>query len=524
MDPGESSSYDEIPYGDNCFSDTHPDHLATLAGLYGLEPPPVERCRVLELGCAGGGNLIPMALENPDGVFLGVDLSPRQIAAGQAIVAELRLRNVELRAMDLATLDDRAGTFDYIICHGVYSWVPRVVRDAILAICRDRLVRNGIAYVSYNTYPGWHGRGMVRELLAFHVRRSAPALDRVERAREFLDELVRVVPDKSTAYARILRTEGVFLGGVANSYLFHEHLEETNHPLYFHEFMARAEEKGLRFVAEARTPALIDGLPPDARAALDAWADDELAAEQYLDFLCNRTFRRTLLCHAGREPSRVPSTPRVASLWVATSVVPVSDKPDTRSDAVEEFRRREDSSSVSTNNPVVKTALVELHHLRPRALAFDDLCHRISARLGPEQGGDPAAVRTALEGALLRCFLTNLVVLHTRPPRFAMEVSARPVASPLARIQARGGARVTTLRRRTAELGGFDRLALGLLDGSRDRPALLEAMAALIASGEFTIYHGDEPVRDDAVIREFLAAELGPCLERLAAMALLSVA
>src|SRR4051794_6758842 len=95
----QANSYDEIPYGDNFFPYTHPIHLATMGLIFGIEPPPLDRCRVLELGCAGGGNLLPMALELPDAQFVGIDLSPRQIAEGQAVIERLGLRNVDLRAM-----------------------------------------------------------------------------------------------------------------------------------------------------------------------------------------------------------------------------------------------------------------------------------------------------------------------------------------------------------------------------------------------------------------------------------------
>lgn len=516
------SSYDELPYGDNCFSSSHPDYLATLARLHGLVPPALEGCRVLELGCARGGNLVPMALENPTGQFVGVDLSTRQVDEARQIADELGLRNVELHALDLTRLDDRFGTFDFIVCHGVFSWVPEPVRDAVLSICRDRLAPNGIAYVSYNTYPGWHGRGMVRELLGYHSRRPGSPLEQVERARGFLEELVRVLPDKGTSHARILATEREMLRGVADSYLYHEHLEETNQPLYFHQFMARAQAKGLRFVAEAHTPALIAGLPGDARAALDQWAEDELAAEQYLDFLVNRTFRRTLLSRGDEGRTREADPARVAGLWASTYLAPVSERPDTRSESAEEFRRGEDGSSLSTNSPVSKTALVELHRVRPQALAFDDLCGRVTAALGPAAPGTEE-VRSTLQAMLLRCFLWDLAALHTRPPRFAPRADDRPRGSPLARIQARAGGRVTTLRRRSTELTDYDRMVLLSLDGARDRGAVLSALLEAVGSGEFSVCHGDEPVADPEVVREVLQAELGPSLDRLAALALLAV-
>ena len=247
-----STSYDEIPYSDNCFPYTHPDHLATVATLHGLTPPPVENCRVLELGCARGGNLIPMALGLPDGRFVGIDLSRRQIAEGHAIIEKLGLRNIDLQALSIIDVGEQTGQFDYIVCHGVYSWVPEPVRDKILAICSTNLAPSGVAYVSYNTYPGWHERGMVRELMAYHVRNTREAPDRVERARGFLEELVRVLPAETSSYARIIRSEGEFLRGVSNTYVYHEHLEETNHPEYFHEFIGQARAKGLSFLAEAR--------------------------------------------------------------------------------------------------------------------------------------------------------------------------------------------------------------------------------------------------------------------------------
>lgn len=153
-----STSYDEIPYSDNCFPYTHPDHLATVATFHGLTPPPVRNCRVLELGCARGGNIIPMALGLPEGRFLGIDLSSRQIAEGRSIIEKLGLQNIDLQTLGITDIGENSGLFDYIVCHGVYSWVPDQVRDKILAICSENLAPSGVAYVSYNTYPGWHER------------------------------------------------------------------------------------------------------------------------------------------------------------------------------------------------------------------------------------------------------------------------------------------------------------------------------------------------------------------------------
>ena len=518
-----STSYDEIPYSDNCFPYTHPDHLATVATLHGLTPPPVENCRVLELGCARGGNLIPMALGLPNGRFVGIDLSRRQIAEGHAIIEKLGLRNIDLQTLSIIDVGEQTGQFDYIVCHGVYSWVPGPVRDKILAICSTSLAPSGVAYVSYNTYPGWHERGMVRELMAYHVRNTREAPDRVERARGFLEELVRVLPAETSSYARIIRSEGEFLRGVSNTYVYHEHLEETNHPEYFHEFIGQARAKGLSFLAEARTPGLIDNLSPEARLAIEHWASDDVAREQYLDFLCNRTFRRTLLCHETAGRRRPSLTEVLASMTISTGVKPVSPAPDVVSDAPEQFRRPEGAETVTTNNPLTKAALVTLYQAQCRSLPFQAIWDKVRSRLGArfnEIAGEEEGRRNLGE-SLLRCFGSGLLDFHVHPPRFASEPGERPVASPLARLQAETEETVTNLRGRAVQLDDFHGLVLQRLDGTRDLSQLVEEIKSLFLAGDFTIEQGGQPVRDPAMIEAMIGPEIEPTVRRLAGLALL---
>lgn len=518
-----STSYDEFPYSDNCFPYTHPDHLAAVATLHGLAPPPVRNCRVLELGCARGGNLIPMALGLPDGRFMGIDLSSRQIAEGRAIIEKLGLRNIDLQSLSITDVDESFGLFDYIVCHGVYSWVPEHVRDKILAICSENLVPSGVAYVSYNTYPGWYERGMVRELMAYHVRNSKEALDRVERARAFLEELVQVMATETSSYARIIRSEGEFLRGASNTYVYHEHLEETNQPMYFHEFIGRARAKGLSFLAEARTPGLIDNLSPEARSAIDHWASDAVTREQYLDFLCNRTFRRTLLCHEATD-RRPPGLSEVlASMTISTGLKPVSPTPDVVSDAPEQFCRPEGAETVTTNNPLTKAALITLYEAQCRSLPFHTLWDGVRSKLGSRlyEIATEEEGKANLGESLLRCFGSGLLDFHVYPPRFASEPGQRPVASPLARLQAEEEESVTNLRGRSVQLDEFHRLVLRLLDGTRDQSQLLAQIRSLFLGGEFTIEQGGQPVRDPAMIKAMIAPEIEPTIRRLAGLALL---
>jgi SAM-dependent methyltransferase len=201
------TSYDLVPYWGHPYRESHPDQLATVARLFGLTTPAVDKARVLELGCASGANLIPAAVSVPGATFLGIDLSLRQIDEGRRTIAALGLANIELVQGSIDTIGAEHGQFDYIICHGVYSWVPRNIQDHILRVCSRNLAAEGIAYVSYNTYPGWFMRGMVRRMMGFHARRFADPATQLEQARALLDFLSRASTGVDATYHALLSRE-----------------------------------------------------------------------------------------------------------------------------------------------------------------------------------------------------------------------------------------------------------------------------------------------------------------------------
>lgn len=223
-------SYDAIPYQSTPLTDTHPAHLAVIGRLFGLETADPDRCRVLELGCASGGNLVPLAWNLPESSFLGLELSARQAAEGAESVRALGLGNIEIRQGDILTFDAGTERFDYIIAHGVYSWVPEPVRERLLALCGELLAPNGVAYISYNTLPGWRMKGMLRDMLLHHVRGvDDPAL-RLQGAHDLLAFLDTATAGLEALSARFLREEIAHLRTAHPSYLYHEYLETFNEP------------------------------------------------------------------------------------------------------------------------------------------------------------------------------------------------------------------------------------------------------------------------------------------------------
>ncbi|HEY9419994.1 MAG TPA: class I SAM-dependent methyltransferase, partial [Thermoanaerobaculia bacterium] len=356
-------SYERVPYTSGSIPSSHPDNLAVRALLFGLEPPDLQHVRVLELGCADGGNLVPMASELPEGRFLGLDLSPRQIATGKERLKALGIGNVELRAMSILDVDASLGEFDYILVHGVFSWVTPEIQDAILRICRENLAPRGVAYVSYNTFPGWHQRQMVREMMLYHTRGIEDLYEQSERSLGLLGFLAEASAKGDELHGRFLQARFEHLSGYRDrpSYLIHEYLEESNNPLYFHRFMEMAGRHGLQYIADAENDlGEIDLLPPAVAERLRSLARDRIELEQHFDFIANRTFRRSLLCREGLPLEELAMVPeRMRRFHAASPVRPDTESPDVRSLAGVTFRSEKDRT-FTVSHPPTKALLVAL--------------------------------------------------------------------------------------------------------------------------------------------------------------------
>jgi methyltransferase-like protein/SAM-dependent methyltransferase len=516
----QASSYDEVPYESYPYAQTHPDRLATIARLFRMRPASIDRCRVLELGCAAGGNLIPMAVQLPGSRFVGIDLSARQIADGRQVVADLQLSNIELEHRSILDLDERLGPFDYIVCHGVYSWVPDAVREKILAVCASLLQPQGVAYVSYNTYPGWHMSGMIRDMLRYHARRFGRPQDAVAQSRALLNFLAEAVAEENSAYSILLKEGLEVFGKVSDSYLLHEYLEDVNEPLYFHEFVERLGRHGLQYLAEAEVHAMMpERLGSKIAATLEKLSSEFIEMEQFLDFVRNRKFRQTLICHAGVALKRKVGAEVLRSLYVASALRPVSHQPDLRSEAAETFRRT-DGRTALTTEPLLKAALVHLAEHWPQAVPFAELTAAACAALGPNK--HPGAPSEELLGkALLQLYAANLVELRTWRPPFTCRVAACPQASALARLQAAAGAAVTNLRHERIALNILERLVLQQLDGRHDGSALLDHLTELAARGTLEIKQEGVVLESPEARRAVLSDQLDTCLAGLAKQALL---
>lgn len=438
--------YDLVRYESAPVEQAHPDRSAVLALLHGMSPAPVERCRMLELGCGIGAHLLPLALTLPGSRFLGIDLSRSAVEAARSRAAALGARNLDFERRDILEVGPEIGEFDYIVAHGVYSWVPGPIRDKVLAIARASLAPQGVAYISYNAFPGCHTRLMLREMMLWQTAGITDPELKLKHAYALLNLLCDSPKQELAKEAADARARSPYL-------LFHDDLSEDFFPVYFEQFIQHAAAHGLQFLADADFPSMqLSSQTAEAAGAIrTAAGGNPIREQQYLDFLECRRFHGTLLCRTEVPLRRTPADGPVRAMYVATSAEQTAEG---------EFCGPR-GARMQTNLEYAIAALRYLAERRPAAVPYQELLAAV---------GKPDPVLAAL---LLKLFSAGLVSLHTIPSKFTIEPGECPQAFALARLQAACDGFVTNLRHRPIELADEkSRRAVTLMDGTRDHHAL----------------------------------------------------
>ena len=424
---------------------------------------------MLELGCGDGGNALSIGQSLPGAQVLGIDAAAAAIERGAALASAAGLDDrVELRTATFEQLDpEQLDRFDYVVAHGVYSWIPPQARVALLACVRRCLAPQGIAFVSYNAYPGSYLRDMARDILRYHLREVHESEAQLRGAHELMEAIVAI--EEPTPFARVLREHLERMLGYSDALLFHDDLAQISTPFYFHEFVEHGAAHGLQFLSEAElSESQMRGVPPSAAALMEALPADAVVREQYLDFFKNRMFRQTLLCHGEAGVRRALDDRVLERLWAASSA---RAEGHATLGGDETFTTPE-GYAMTTSEPHVRAAMHALAEAAPGAVAFGTLARAAAAAAGPDVA--PTLVADRLREVLLQAYLARVVTLLGCPPPLVVEPGGRPLASPLARSQHAAGARaVSSLAHENVRLDGdLDPQLFGLLDSTRDRAAL----------------------------------------------------
>jgi methyltransferase-like protein/predicted O-methyltransferase YrrM len=515
----KSNSYDEVPYPSASFPQSHPRRVAGMARLFGLMAPAPAKARVLELGCADGANLLPMAEQMSEARFLGIDFSALQVEAGRKAIEAAGLTNVELRHQNILDFPASEGKFDYIIVHGIYSWVPQPVREKILAICAEHLTEKGVAYISYNALPGWNMRRTIRDIMLFHTSAVKDPVARVGHARQLLKFLSDSVPTENNAYGILLKAELELISKVADNYLLHDYLEEENNAFYFHEFVGQASKHGLQYLGETSLSLMLATNFPEAVSKPLASLGHIVAQEQYMDFLRNRMFRQTLLCRVSNPLVRNVTSERVAELAFQPLLTPLPQPADLTAGVAVAFPTSA-GQQINASDPFLKAVLQVLSQSGAQVLSFPAILEAARAKARPLLGNVASnqgeVEQATLVANLLNLYAKGLLEVWAEPVATHAEVPERPLVSALVRHQAKASRYLTNRLHAPIPADPIARSIVALCDGTRTESDLLEGIVSDVIAGRLNVQENGKAVTAAPRLRELLAPQVQQVLRTLA--------
>jgi len=488
------SFYDQLHFESRPAPERHPSRLATIAVLSGMNPARLEQCRVLELGCSTGSNILPIAFNYPQAQFVGVDASLSQVDRGKQLVSKFGLTNVTLLHSLFAELPENLGKFDYIVCHGVFSWVAPNVQEQVLAIIAEHLTPEGLAMVSFNTAAGWSIRNTVRHLLLQAINSSAEPGVQVEQARSRIREALDAQFDDFSSYGLLLKEELEGLSRQTDAYMFHDVLSEHNQGFWLSEFVGMLDRFELQFVADAQIR--VDTLTGNNTT------EELIKAEELSEALFPRPVRSIVLARAELTLNRELTADKLRSLYVTSPLVPSIDG----SSDEESSRVFFDSKGIpqritdSVASSIVKILsanwptpipTIELHE-RVKQSSSASLWQRVTGQSSEQQ----------FFAQLLKLFCDGLVELSFCVPTSDPRMRESLTINPFVREQLSKQLWATNYRHEYMEFTNAEAQLIQLLDGTRTKVQVQTDFAALIKPDETS-----EPL-EAAIVQEFVEQTL----------------
>lgn len=490
--------------------------MAAVARLFGVDAPALETASILEIGCSTGANLFPMALQYPGATFLGIDLSENQIATANASKSLLGISNISFTQCDLRSFSFEPDSFDYIICHGVFSWAPEEVQEAIFSTIQKGLTSCGVALVSYNCHPGWATRSVLRDtLLLFDDNQLSPE-ERVAQARAVLTSSQDALVDAFRSYGLHLREEIERTLERSDSFFIHELLDEHTGAFTVHELSKRALGHHLNYLGDAHPSRMrSDELSqPRVPLAFNLQQLSPIEREQLFDYLFPVSLRASLFTRATPQSIHIES---LQHFWMTSPLVPLSDTPDIFSESRETFCGPTELT-IDITEPVLKSALIYLRRMWPETVTFQELYEGACALCGRKKKGDE---KSMLQAELLKLFFENLVEFYVSPlPCIALDTHALSV-SPFAQLQAQSSDWVTSQRHEAVPLDTLSQYIVGELSSHQDFDSLLMRLLSAFEEGKFVAQEEGNRITEEEHLKKVVSEQLLEYLEQFAEAGLL---
>lgn len=387
------SAYTANPYPEFSFTETHPARIAAQGFLHGLNVPAPATARVFEFGSAAGSNLISLAASLPDATFHGIDITPGPIEKGQAETKVRGLTNITLECADILEMALGDAEYDYIIAHGMLSWVPDDVKDRMLELIGKHLAPNGIAYVSYNTLPGWTVNEAVADIMRLAVDQESEKTSTLDRAKIAHGLMKRLFEKAQGPHVDLVKFELDHISSKHETLVLHDELEGTNDPCYFLQFVEWAAEHRLQHFTDATLPTFWPtALLKEQRDILSGRGLSWLHIQQYLDFVDWRRFRRSVLCRADATVNELPDLNRLDGIAVKSQLRVIGNIAVAPGLEVKysHIKLGPDQPVVAITDPLIQNFIKELNAAPGAFLSFAGTRDKAAANCNPNHRDDAA--------------------------------------------------------------------------------------------------------------------------------------
>ena len=512
--PFDKSKLPNISYS-NFYA--NPSYVRTLSKLVGLEAASLSTAKILELGCASGGNILPFALKYPDSHTIGIDLSNDLIAIGNEMKLSLNLSNIDLICCDIQDLDTSFGTFDYIIVHDVFSCVTDEIRLKILTICKENLNENGLAYISYNALPGWNNLATVRDLALFHSNNFEALPEKINQIRLLFDFLKEAVKESDSAYAKLMFETSELLQDKPDFSIVHDFLQTYNKAFYFSAFMDEATKVGLQYVVDAEISKMYIHNYSKIISDKLGGIEEVVRMEQYLDFITNRAFRQTILCHNHRIINRKIPLDKLVNYYFKMNLVSSSDE-ESDKEAIF-YLNNNPEDTITTNNPMLK-AIFEVLSENNGYLSFHDVASLSNNKL-PEI--NLSEIEAQAKVSLMDLFFKGKIDIRsdfistTSHEMDAPKVWEYVTAQALYLKQKV----VTNLYFESVQLSLFEYYLVRYMDGNNTKEVIISKMLEHFKNGDLISNYKGTKVTSDEKLRGIISLAYLDALENFSDQALL---
>jgi 2-polyprenyl-3-methyl-5-hydroxy-6-metoxy-1,4-benzoquinol methylase/methyltransferase-like protein len=516
--PTLDEKYKDVPYVGQPVPGTSPSEMALISWVHAGPRPSVAGARILEIGCGDGGNLMPMAYYHPSCSFVGLDACQPALDEAQRACEKLGLSNLQFYQQDVEeSVRENLGVFDFIIAHGVYSWVNQRSQESLWVLVSQLLKENGLLFLSYNTYPGWKMRGVVRRMLLQKVGEIQPLKERALQAKREAEAFQHVLPEQGHPYHQLMRQELNLVQRSESHYLIHGLLADENHAFWFRDVVNQAEESEFEYVAEGWFNRREGWVPPNVRQSLMELGYQGIDLEEAVDLMWYRQMRTSLFCKKGQRKQQGPDLSDLVAAVTIAANLSVVDEP-TAAPGVFYFEGKH-GFRFHTDNELASLVLDALRECWPCGSTWSGILSTlgVTVALTDKEEANPQRFSTDIvlecQQILLHLYTMGQVDFRITAIPDSKQSNSTTAANPLVRWQARRMPMVTTPSSEQLLLTHFEQAVLQRLDGSKEPSELVDEICQLVEAGEMHPPHQDVPLGNPIFLKMVCQQQLDELID-----------